>query len=136
MQGREFLELARECLPGGLPRHHRGAIIHAYYGLLLECRESMDRWGLPALTRFPVHSQIRLRLIYSSDNDLKWIGHRLEELSMDRNLANYDLQDLPVFALPVKAKRNVQTAENAIALLDAINADAARRAAAIASIRP
>jgi hypothetical protein len=69
MQGREFLHLAREQLAGGLPRHHRGAMIHAYYALLLECREAMDRWGLPPLTRLQVHAQVRLRLFYSTDAD-------------------------------------------------------------------
>ena len=48
MPGREFLELARELLASGrLPRHWRAVVIHAYYALLLECRDAMTRWGLP-----------------------------------------------------------------------------------------
>src|SRR5438445_4967706 len=95
MQAREFLELARELFgPGASARHWRGAIIHAYYALLLECREAMARWGLPALTRQQVHAQVRLRLIYATDLDLKEVGQRLEQLAKHRNSASYDLRDL------------------------------------------
>jgi hypothetical protein len=136
MQGREFLQLAREQLAGGLPRHRRGAMIHAYYALLLECREAMDRWGLPPLTRLQVHAQVRLRLFYSTDSDLQQVAKVLEDLGTDRNRANYDLSDDLLFAVPQFARDNVQAAEAALALLDAIDADPVRRAAAIASIRP
>jgi hypothetical protein len=52
MPGREFLELAREVLGlATLPRHWRAVVVHAYYALLLECRDAMTRWGLPPLSR-------------------------------------------------------------------------------------
>jgi len=136
MRGREFLELAREVLPAGRPRHQRAAIVHAYYALLLECRDLLESWGFAPATRHQVHTQVRLRLIYSSDADLKTIGRQLERQSQDRNLASYDLQDLPVFASSKRALDNITFAENAIASLDAIDADPVRKAAAIASIRP
>jgi len=96
----------------------------------------MEQWGFPAPPRQQVHHQVRLRLIYSSDADLKNIGYQLEYLSQDRNLANYNLKDLPLFSTVTKAQANINVVENAIALLDAIDADPARKAAAIASIRP
>jgi hypothetical protein len=136
MQGREFLQLAREQLAGGQPRHHRGAMIHAYYALLLECRDAMDRWGLPPLTRLQVHAQVRLRLLFSADSDLQQIGQALEDLVDRRNQANYDLSDDLLFAVPQFAHHNVRRAEAALLLLDAIEADPVRRAAGIASIRP
>jgi hypothetical protein len=92
--------------------------------------------GLPALSRQQVHAQVRLRLVYSSNADLKWIGNRLEELGKRRNLASYELRDLPLFATAAAAQNDVKVAADAIALLDAIDADPAHRAAAIASIRP
>jgi hypothetical protein len=137
MLGREFLELARELVSlGTLPRHWRAAIIHAYYALLLECRDTMTRWGLPPLARQQMHSQVRLRLVYAGDADLKEIGYKLEDLSKDRNLANYDLRSLPMFASAVAAQIAVQRAADALALLDAIDIDPIRRVTAIASIRP
>ncbi len=137
MQGREFLELARELLSfGTLPRHWRAAVIHAYYALLLECRDAMTHWGFPPLARQQVHAQVRLRLVYATDPDMKEIGYKLEDLSKDRNLASYDLRTLPLFASAVAAQTAVQKAADALALLDAVEADPVRRAAAIASIRP
>jgi hypothetical protein len=137
MQGREFLDLARELLNlGTQPRHWRAVIIHAYYALLLECRDTMTRWGLPPLARQQVHAQVRLRLVYAGNSDLKEIGYKLEDLSKDRNLANYDLRALPLFASAILAGIDVQKVADALGLLDAIDADPTRQATAIASIRP
>src|SRR4051812_28012352 len=98
MRGRDFLDLSKELLPGSLPRHWRGIIIHAYYALLLECRDAMERWGLPSLTRQQVHGQVRLRLLYAGDVDLKKIGRTLDHLVQYRNRASYGLRPLPEFA--------------------------------------
>jgi hypothetical protein len=136
MRGRDFLELARDLLPGTLPRHWRGIVIHAYYALLLECRDTMTGWGLPALQRHQVHSQVRLRLTYATNADLKQVGYDLEDLSRHRNRANYELQPLAEFATPKLAHDDVKKAADAITLLDSIDNDPVRRAAAIASIRP
>ena len=121
---------------GTLPRHWRAVMIHAYYALLLECRDAMDRWGLPLLTRQQVHAQVRLRLVYATDPDLKRIGFAVEELVKDRNLASYDLRPLPLFNTAADAQNDVTLSTDALALLDAIDADPVRRAAAVASIRP
>jgi hypothetical protein len=137
MQGREFLDLARELLAfGTMPRHWRAVAIHAYYALLLECRDAMTRWGLPPLARQQVHAQVRLRLVYAKDPDLKSIGDKLEILSRHRNAASYDLHSLPLFASAKAAQDDVKVAADALSLLDAIDADPARRAAAVAAIKP
>jgi hypothetical protein len=137
MQGREFLALAQELLGTGTqPCHWRAAIIHAYYALMLECREAMTRWGLPRLSRQQVHAQVRLRLQYATDQDLKDIGSALENLGIHRNLASYDVRALPLFASAAVARKDEQQATAALALLDAIDADPARRMAAAGSIRP
>ena len=60
----------------------------------------MARWGLPPVPRRQMHAQVRLRLIYSRDTDLKKIGDALEVLNKHRNAASYDLQALPQFASP------------------------------------
>ena len=134
MQGREFLDLARDYLPGTHPRHRHGAIIHAYYALLLECRDTLTRWGIPQPAQQQVHAQVRLKLIYSTDQDLKQIGYTLDDLNPPRNLASYDLTDLPLFATPTRAQQILAQATAAIALLDSIDGDPARRAVAIASL--
>ncbi len=136
MRGREFLELAKELLPGTLPRHWRGIIIHAYYGLLLECREAMARWRLPPLTRLQLHSQVRLRLVFANDTDLKQIGYVLEELGRHRNRANYDLFPYPDLSSGSLALNDLNVATIHLALLDRIGGNPFRRAAVIASIRP
>jgi hypothetical protein len=121
---------------GTLPRHWRAVMIHAYYALLLECRDAMDRWGLPLLTRQQVHAQVRLRLVYATDRDLKSIGFTLEDMVKHRNNASYDLRPLPLFATAATARDDVQLAADALARLDIIDADPVRRAAAVASIQP
>lgn len=137
MRGREFLELARELLAwGSLPRHWRAVIIHAYYGLFLECRDAMDRWGLPPLPRHQAHTQVRLRLLFATNPDMRHMGFTLDKLGQHRNTANYDLRTRPLFATSVVAQDDVQAATDALALLDAIDADPTRRAAAAASIPP
>jgi hypothetical protein len=83
-----------------------------------------------------VHASVRQRLLFSTDNDLWQIGKVLEDLGEDRNQANYDLSDDLQFVIPRFAHDNVQRAADALALLDAIEADPARRAAAIGAIRP
>src|SRR5260370_32034374 len=99
MRGREFLDQAREALPGTLPRHRRSTMIHAYYAMLLECRDALARWRLPALSRQQVHTQVRLRLTYSTEPDLKGIGLTLGEFGRRPKLSSHDLRDLP-FIVP------------------------------------
>ena len=95
MRGREFLDLAREFLAlVTSPRHWRAVVIHAYYALLFECRDAMARWGLPPAPGQQVHAQVRLRLVYASDADLKRICDALEVLNKHRNAASCDLAPL------------------------------------------
>jgi hypothetical protein len=136
MRGRDFLELAREIVGLGAERHWRGTHIHAYYALLLECRDTLIRWSFAAPPRHAVHGEVRLRLVYSTDADVKVIGMALDRLSRRRNWASYDLQPHATFGNESFARRSIQDAADALSLLVAIDADPARRAAAIAAVRP
>jgi hypothetical protein len=136
MQGRAFLDLAQELIKGSAEQHWRGTVIHAYYGLMLECREAPVRWGRPAPPRQRVHQDVRLTFVYASEQDLKDIGDDLEELMKARNRANYELTPLPQFTSDVDARAWLQQALDTLALLDAIEADPVRRSAAITSLPP
>jgi hypothetical protein len=136
MQGRAFLAIARELVRRSSEAHWRGAGIHAYYALVLEARDALIRWGVPPPPRQSVHADVRLRLSFAGDRDLKLIGRTLDALVQRRNKASYDLASLPEFASSALARLSIQEAADALALLDAIEADPARRAAAIASLPP
>jgi hypothetical protein len=136
MNGRAFLDLARDLAQGRTEVYWRGAAIHAYYTLFLEGREALLRWGFAAAPRHNVHAFVRLKFAVTIDRDLKAIGDALDRLVRLRNKASYDLSFLPEFATPGKATNAVQQATTTLALLDAIDSDPVRRAAAIATIRP
>jgi hypothetical protein len=136
MRGRAFLAVARDLPRGPTEAHWRAAAVNAHYALLLECRDALAGWGRTAPHGPGVHAFVRLRLTYARDRDVKDLGLALEELVRDRNAASYDLRTLAEFASPSVPTQRVQQAENALAVLDAIEADPARRAAAIATLPP
>jgi hypothetical protein len=90
MQGRAFIDLAADVLAGNTEPHRRGAAGRAYYGLMLECRDALFRWGFNLPPRDSVHTFVRLRFGYAADPDLKKIGRVLEDLVKLRNRADYD----------------------------------------------
>lgn len=136
MPGRGFLDVAREVAAGTTPFHWRSASVDAYYALFLGCRDVLFRWGFRMPRRDNVHAWVRLRFTYASDSDLKAIGDALDRLVRLRSQASYDLTPLPKFASPVEAQDAIQSATNALAMLDSFTADPAREAAAIGAIGP
>lgn len=100
-----------------------------------EGRASLSRWGFPVLPRENVHTFVRLRFAYPADPDLKRVGDALEALGLLRNQADYKLSFPGRFASDRDALWARNLAQDAIDLLDALAADPARRAAAIAAIR-
>ncbi len=135
MPGRGFLDVARDVAAGPTEFHWRAAVIHAYYALVLECRDALSRWGFVVPRRDSMHAWVRLRFVYSSDSQLKAIGDVLDKLVQQRNRASYDLRSSE-FSSPGVAHDAISDASAALAVLDQVDADSARRTAAIQSIRP
>ncbi len=135
MQGRAFLDLAQEILRGGTEVHFRGAAGRAYYALLMECKDALARWGFPMPPHETVHRFVRLRFAFPADADLKTISVTLDRLSQLRNLADYELRPLAHFATARRARIAIQDALDALKLLDAIDGDPSRRAAATQAVK-
>jgi hypothetical protein len=121
---------------GTTEAHWRAAIIHAYYALFLECRDALTRWGVAITPRQNVHSAVRLRFVYAANADLKSIGGALDKWCRFRNQASYDLSVLSHFTTDAFAHDAIRETTTALTLLDAIEADPIRRAAAIAAFPP
>jgi hypothetical protein len=136
MLGRAFLDVARDVLSRATEPHWRATVIHAYYALMLECRDALSRWSIPIVLHQNVHSAVRLRFLFASDPDLKVIGTTLDDWGRHRNDASYNLTSVRKFATDALAQRAIKEATTALALLDAIEANSGRRAAAIASFPP
>jgi hypothetical protein len=135
MNGRAFLDSAQRLAQGSIEADRRSAAGRAYYALLLESRDALQRWGFVLPRRDQIHAFVRMRFSYPAPPDLKAIGKALEDLGVLRNKADYELTVAGPFANASRAQNAVQQAWTAIAVLDAIDGDPARRAAAIAAIR-
>jgi hypothetical protein len=135
MNGRDFLQSARQLLRIPSEPNWRSATGRAYYALIHEARSALDRWGFPLPARENIHTFVRLRFLYAAHRDANEVGKALDDLSQWRNHADYRLAQPGMFATAARATQSVTRAENAIILLDTIEADPARRAAVIAAIR-
>lgn len=135
MDGRAFLLVADNLAKATTEAEWRTAVGRAYYGLLLEGREVLHRWGFATPPRDKVHSFVRLRFIYCQDGDLSNVGTILESLSRLRNRADYEVAHRGPFTGSHVSRAAVSEARKGIAILDMVNLDASRKAAAIADIR-
>jgi len=136
MDGRALLDVARELAAGSSEPHWRSSVGRSYYALLHEVLGTLPRWGFSLPPRDKVHTFARLKLIYATDRDLKRIGLMLEALGRLRNAADYQLSLSGPFVSAKIAVSALADAEATVVLLDALEADPVRRAAALGSIPP
>jgi hypothetical protein len=135
MDGRDFLAVARETVRGPTEANWRTTSSRAYYAVMLVLRDSFVRWGLSAAPLASVHQLTQRRLFTSKDGDVKQIGRFLQRLRDSRVIGDYELTGRPEFLTDVEARRMIRTAESALALFDAIQADTLRRDIIAAEIR-
>jgi hypothetical protein len=133
MNGRRFIELARRSRALRREENWHDAVSRAYYGLMLECREALRRWGF-VFPKCDIHRAVRLRYDSPTFPLLSAIGFALDQLGQWRSKADYDLT-APIFATDARAVTAVGMAEQALVDLDALDSDAVERAAAIADIQ-
>jgi hypothetical protein len=136
MDGRALLGVARELAAGSSEAHWRSSVGRVYYALLHEVLDTLRRWGFSLPPRDKVHIFARLKLVSATDPDLKRIGLTLEALGRLRNVADYQLSLSGPFVSARIAVSALADANAAVALLDAIAANPARRAAAAGTIPP
>jgi hypothetical protein len=134
MDGRALVDVGRELAAGSTEAHWRSSVGRAYYALLHEVLGALRRWGFALPPRDKVHTFARLKFVYATDPDLKQIGLTLEALGRLRNAADYKRGTPGPFSSPRIAAAALSDAGSAIALLDAIEADPARRAGAVRAI--
>jgi hypothetical protein len=135
MEGRAFLNVARELVNGPNEEHWRSSAGRSYYALMLQGQAVLERWGFPAPPRNQVHAFVRLRFLYCSDPALHEVGKALDRLGQLRNQADYQLSQAGPFLNSTRAGQALQTAELNVDRLDQVKADPARVAAAIADIQ-
>jgi hypothetical protein len=137
MNGRAFLNTGHRLLnlPVAAEEDWRTAAGRAYYALLVETRDILQRWGFTPPAKDSLHAYVRLRFSYAAVADLKQIGYMLDQLNRLRNLADYEMGTIPSFASAAKAQRALMDAGKALVLLDQIAQDPARRAAAVAALQ-
>jgi hypothetical protein len=134
MDGRKFLDSARRVYLGNTQADWRTAAGRAYYALLIECRDAMLRWGFKPPPRDKIHHFVRLSFTYAALREVKQLGLQLERLGRLRSSADYDTSTVGPFGNGLRAQQAVKDSQDAIALLDQIEADPARRTATINAV--
>jgi hypothetical protein len=134
MDPKRFLDVARRLLTRSAEEDWRTAANRAYYSLMIPCRDALSQWGFVAPKADAVHQFVRSRFYLSSYPDLTPIGTILNHLSHLRNQADYEMSSLQFKTVSV-VRQAVLDADDGLKQLDALQADAAKLAAAIAAIR-
>lgn len=91
----EYLRLASELAghpiaPANEEARLRSAISRAYYAAFCKCRNYLQMQGYQLYRESLAHTQVRNLFKQSQDRRLKQVGHHLDRLRSDRNMADYE----------------------------------------------
>jgi hypothetical protein len=134
MDGRQFLGIARALLQENDEESWRTAANRAYYGVFIECRDALLRWGVKSIPVYQPHARVKLLFAQPSLTDLYSISQALESLYKMRCRADYDTATVGPFHSHFIVEQAVIQAEQTVDLLDDIEADPSRKAAAVAAV--
>jgi hypothetical protein len=135
MDGRTFLDAARHLLAADTEPTRRAMAAPLYYAALHEARVALERWGFVPAPGEDVGRFVVARFGCGPHPDLlrvEGVLHRLDEFYDE---AFGQLSTVGNFADNWHARHMLSLAEVGIDLLDQIEADPARRAAAVAAIQ-
>src|SRR5437879_3740021 len=100
---------------------------------MLEDREALRHWGFLIPKGDQIHRFVRLRLLYAGDPDLSAVSLTLEESGKLRAEADYQIEKPGRFATLDDALQAAIDSNDALVLLDGVDGDKVRRAAAISA---
>jgi hypothetical protein len=135
MDGRDFLAAAQHLL--SLPQEvcWRSAANRLYLAVLLEARAALERWGFPLLPQDDIHDFVVSRFGSPLSLDLLRVEDGLRRLRSLATEADFALSAVGSFANAGPVSQHLVLAQVVIDLLDQIDNDPVRRAAAIRDIR-
>jgi len=113
----------------------RTAASRLYLALLHEARAALDRWGFPLPLQEDIHDFVVSRFGLLPNLNLLRVWDALQRLKSLAEDADFALAAAGVFANAAEVSQHLVLAQVAIALLDQIDNDPARRAAVIGDLR-
>jgi len=125
MQGRDFLEVAKNLVKSQFEASIRSAVSRAYYAVLNSANELLLTLGFSVERGPGVHGQVRNRLSNCGVENLAGFPGILDELRAQRNDADYNMKSQEFFSQAICALR-VAKAEFAINLLSDCNKEPLR----------
>jgi hypothetical protein len=135
VDGRAFLGPARLLLSSPDEANWRSAVGPLYLSVLHEGRAALERWGFPLPPGADLHAFVDSRFGCAPHLDLLRVQDALDRGKSLREEAEQALASPGRFATDGPVSSFFSLAEQTVLLLDAIEGDPARRAAAIAAIR-
>jgi len=134
MDGRAFLVSVQHLLTLPHEANWRSAASRLYLVLLHEAKAALERWGFPLPLQDDIHAFVLSRFGSSPNMDLLRVADALRRLSLFADDADFALSSVGSFANAGPVSRHLVLAQVTIDLLDQIDNDPTRRAAAIGDL--